>query len=151
VLKLGQRHPEPERDDDLPGYLLTTAQEFVRWSVEHPVYSQLMNWRPVPRYEPSAEAYEPAVVSLEQEKGVLGRMQRAGQLRADVSVDELVRAWTVLIGGVVSQQLANAPHEPYESGSFTTLLPQVVAMYRAHYAPVQPSMSRRRGRDASQR
>ena len=149
VLKLRERHPEPERDADLPGYLLNVAEDFTRWSVEHPVYSQLMIWRPVPGYEPSADAYQLAVADLEQPRKVLARMQRAGLFRGDVPVDELVRVWTAVTGGVISQQLANAPHEPYESGSFTTLLPQVVSMYCAHYAPVRPQ-SRRRGRHGSE-
>jgi hypothetical protein len=116
-------------------YLLRNAEAFVRWSVEHPAYSQLMSWRPVPGYEPSPEAYEPAVRLMERGRTALAALRDRGALRADADVDELVRVWTMVISGVVSQQLANAPTERFEDGRFTTLLPQVVEMYLRFYTP----------------
>jgi len=92
-----------------------------------------MFWRPVPGYEPSAEAYEPAVRVVEQGHAALAALRQQGAFRADVDVDELLRAWTSLIAGVISQQLANAPRESFEGGRFTTLLPQLVEMFVAHY------------------
>jgi AcrR family transcriptional regulator len=126
--------PEPETATDLPAYLLDSARFFVRWNVEHPVHAQLMSWRPVPGYVPSDEAYAPAVVAFQSGQDLLARLQRLGLFRAEVPVDELMRVWTVVLSGVVSQQLANAPHEPFEQGSFTSLLPQIVAMYLAIYS-----------------
>ena len=105
------------------------------WSVANPVYTQLMTWRPVPGYEPSASAYEPAVVVLERAREVFTALQARGLFRSDVSPDELLRAWTILLSGVISQQLANAPQEGFAHGRFTTMLPQLVEMYRAHYSP----------------
>lgn len=126
---------EPDEATDLPAYLLNMARLFVRWTVQHPVYTQLMGWRPVPGYEPSPEAYEPAVVVLERGRAVIGRLQALGLFRSDVPLDELMRVWTIVTSGVITQQLANAPQEPFETGSFTRLLPQVVEMFRRHYAP----------------
>ena len=94
-----------------------------------------MNWRPVPGYEPSATAYEPAVVVLDRGREVFAALQSRGLLRADVSPDELLRVWTILLSGVISQQLANAPQEEFAHGRFTTMLPQLVDMFRAHYSP----------------
>ena len=122
-------------DSDVRAYLLRNAEAFVRWSVEHPAYSQLMSWRPVPGYEPSPEAYEPAVRLMERGRTALAALRDRGALRADADVDELVRVWTMVISGVVSQQLANAPTERFEDGRFTTLLPQVVEMYLRFYTP----------------
>ena len=122
-------------DGDVRAYLLRNAEAFVRWSVEHPTYSQLMFWRPVPGYEPSPEAYEPAVRLMERGRTALAALRDRGALRADADVDELVRVWTMVISGVVSQQLANAPTERFEDGRFTTLLPQVVEMYLRFYTP----------------
>ncbi len=45
----------------------------------------------------------------------------------------MLRTWTVLVAGVVTQQLANAPHEPFDSGTFTGLLPQLVEMFLTQY------------------
>lgn len=120
---------------DLPARLRELADRFVGWSVANPVYTQLMNWRPVPGYEPSATAYEPAVVVLDRGREVFAALQSRGLLRADVSPDELLRVWTILLSGVISQQLANAPQEEFAHGRFTTMLPQLVDMFRAHYSP----------------
>lgn len=120
---------------DVRAYLLRNAEAFVRWSVEHPAYSQLMSWRPVPGYEPSPEAYEPAVRLMERGRTAMAAWRDRGALRADADVDELARAWTVVISGVVTQQLSNAPAERFEDGRFTTLLPQVVEMYLRFYTP----------------
>ena len=126
--------PEPEPGGDTATHLLEAARAYVRWSVEHPVHTQLMGWRPVPGYEPTPEAYEPAVATLGLARERMARLQELGMLRADADLDELLGAWTVLTGGVVSQQLANAPHQPFEEGSFTRLLPALVAMFAAHYS-----------------
>lgn len=120
---------------DLAAYLLETGQAFVRWGIEHPAYSQLMFWRPVPSYEPSAEAYAPAVEVLARGRRMFEDLRGRGLFRADTDVDDLLRAWTVLTSGVFTQQMANAPDEPFESGSFTAALPELVAMYAAHYGP----------------
>jgi AcrR family transcriptional regulator len=119
-----------ENTDDL---LLAMAGHYVRWSVEHPAYSELMAWRPVPGYQPSAEAYAPAVETWAEALALFTRLQDAGRLRADVASDELLRVWTVLLSGVISQQLANAPGEAYDVGSFTSLLPVVVGLFTDRY------------------
>ncbi len=48
-------------------------------------------------------------------------------------MDEAVGAWTVLVGGVISQQLSKAPHEAFEHGRFTRLLPQLMSMFLARF------------------
>lgn len=127
--------PEPDETTELRSYMLESAQLFVRWAVQHPVYTQLMGWRPVPGYEPSEEAYEPAVASFARGRNLIARLQDLGLLDSEFTVDELMRVWTILTSGVITQQLANAPEEPFEKGSFTTTLPQLVEMYCTHYAP----------------
>lgn len=119
--------------EDLPAYLLEFGTRFVRWDIEHPVHAQLMGWRTVPGYEPSAEAYASAVEALGAGRSVFATLQARGLFRGDVDVDTLLRTWTVLISGVMTQQLANAPHEPFETGTFTSALPDLVDMYLAHY------------------
>lgn len=129
--------PDPDETTDLRGYLLGSAELFVRWAVQHPVYTQLMGWRPVPGYEPSEEAYESAVASFDRGRAVIARLQCLGLFDDEFTVDELMQMWTIVTSGVITQQLANAPQEPFEEGTFTTMLPQVVEMYCAHYAPKQ--------------
>lgn len=136
VLVAGEAVEMPDASTaDLAAYLLRTGGTFVRWAVEHPVHTQLMGWRPVPGYVPSAEAYADARITFDRNHRMFLRLQELGLLTADVALDEIFRAWTVLVSGVITQQLANAPDEPYASGAYTSLFPQLVAMFCTHYAP----------------
>jgi AcrR family transcriptional regulator len=109
------------------------SDTFVRWAVEHPAYAPLMFWRPVPGFTPSQQAYGPAIEIQGMARGFLADMQRLGGLRADVDLDLAYRTWTTATSGVLTQQLANAPDEPFDTGTFTSTLPDVVAMWLAHY------------------
>ena len=133
------RPSEPDEGRTLEQVLLEHAQVFVRWAVEHPTYSQLLFWRPVPGFEPSPQAYAPAVELVEDGRRHFAALQRRGLLRDDVPLDEVFRDWTIVTSGVISQQLSNAPDEPWETGSFTSRLPAVVAMFAAHSAPPAPA------------
>ena len=128
--------------------LLATANAFIKWAVEHPEYTQLLFWRPVPGFTPSERAYAPAIRLVELSRERFDALQRRGQLRDDIPLDEIQRDWTVITSGIVSQQLANAPDEPFESGTFTSAIPRVVAMFARQYAPAKPV---RRARHADQR
>lgn len=115
--------------------LLPDAEAFVRWTLENPAYSQLLFWRPVPGFAPSSDAFAPAVELLEQGRERFAELQRAGLVRDDVGADVVQRDWTILISGVVSQQLSNAPDESFEEGRFTGAIPGLVSMFARHYAP----------------
>ncbi|HET7407041.1 MAG TPA: TetR/AcrR family transcriptional regulator [Mycobacteriales bacterium] len=140
------------RDASMEEILLDAARVFVRWTIEHPAYSQLLFWRPVPGFEPSPSAYAPAteLVTLSSER--FAAMRDRGLLRTDVSLDVVQRDWTVLIAGVVSQQLANAPDEDFERGRFVAALPAMVAMFARYYGAGPTSVPRRRAtRERSRR
>ena len=122
-----------EGTDDLAALMLRAGREMSRWSVENSAYAQLLFWRPVPGFRPSDAAYAPAVQLYDESVARLARLQQRGLIRSDVDIDDVQRDWTVVISGVVSQQLANAPDEPFESGRFITALPGLVAMFVAHY------------------
>ena len=106
---------------------------FVRWAVEHPAYSALMFWRPVPGFVPSERAYAPAVALAEQGRAEVVRLRDAGILPADVDVDRAYRTQTALVGGVISQQLSNAPDEPFATGTWTSVLSDLIDMWLAHH------------------
>ena len=114
--------------------VLAFESTFVRWAVEHPAYTALMIWRPVPGFIPSAQAYAPAVELAELGREHLTRLRDAGVFPADLDLDLAFRTMTVVISGVITQQLANAPDERFEIGSFTSTLPDVIAMWLAHHA-----------------
>ncbi|UOY00064.1 TetR/AcrR family transcriptional regulator [Blastococcus sp. PRF04-17] len=120
--------------EDLVADLLALETVFVRWAVEHPAYAPLMFWRPVPGFTPSESAYAPAVDLERRSRAFLARLRDAGLFPPDVDLDLVYRTQTAVISGVVTQQLANAPGEPFETGAFTSTLPDVVAMWLAHHA-----------------
>jgi AcrR family transcriptional regulator len=112
---------------------------FVRWAVEHPAYSALMFWRPVPGFVPSQRAYAPAMALDRMGRAETVRLRDAGVLPRDVDVDRAYRAQTALVGGVISQQLSNAPHETFETGTWTSVLPDLLDMWLAHSrSPARP-------------
>ncbi|MCY7374247.1 MAG: TetR/AcrR family transcriptional regulator [Spirochaetaceae bacterium] len=113
--------------------LMQSAESFVGWSIENPAYSQLLFWRPVPGFTPSTEAYAPAVALVQLSHAWFAALQQQGLIRADAEVDHVQRDWTVLLSGVVSQQLSNAPGETLATGRFTAALPDLVAMFARHY------------------
>ena len=118
--------------------LHVVSEVFVRWSVEHPAYAPLMHWRPVPGFTPSEAAYAPAVEVARGGRDLLVRLQSTGALPASADVELAWRTWTVLLVGAITQQLANAPDEPYATGSFTSAVPELVAMWLAHHAADRP-------------
>jgi AcrR family transcriptional regulator len=137
ALEVVATHEQRMRQTDDPaGEMLAGACDFARWALAHPVYAQLMFWRPVPGFEPSAQAYAPAAEVLDKTTSALAVLRDAGVLRDDVEPADVVHAWTALVSGVISQQLSNAPDESFENGSFTRLLPQLVSMFFAYYGPV---------------
>ncbi len=122
--------------------LLDRAETFVRWSLQHAPHSQLLFWRPVPGFTPSPQAYEPAVRLAQLSEEQFVELQRRRLMRADLPAGQVFRDWTILIAGVVSQQLSNAPHESFEQGRFTAALPGLVSMFARYYSPPATSASR---------
>ena len=122
-----------EPGQPLADILLDAARTFVRWAMEHPAYTQLLYWRPVPGFVPSAEAFAPAVAMVETSRHRFTELQRRGFIRADASIDDIQRDWVVILTGVVTRQLANAPQEKFDEGRFSTALGDLVAMFARHY------------------
>jgi AcrR family transcriptional regulator len=151
VLDQFRAEPVDPAEQPLEQALLHAAEVFVRWSVEHPAYTQLLFWRPVPGFAPSEEAYAPATELVELNRAWFRDLQRHGLIRPDADVDEVQRDWTVLTSGVISQQLSNAPHESFADGRFTAALPGLVAMFAQYYGtpttrPSSPTQESRRVR-----
>jgi AcrR family transcriptional regulator len=107
--------------------------EFARWAVERPAYSALLFWRPVPGFTPSERAYGPAIAVVETGRAAVVRLRDAGFLAPDVDVDRALRQSTAIVAGVVSQQLSNAPDEPFATGTWTSVLPDLIDMWLAHH------------------
>jgi hypothetical protein len=92
-----------------------------------------MFWRPVPGFVPSGEAYAAAVELTGLSRDVLGRLRDGGVLAPDTDLDAAYLTWTALATGVITQQLANAPDEPFATGTFTAALPHLTDMWLRSY------------------
>ncbi len=60
---------------------------------------------------------------------------RAGQLCPSATSDEAPRLFTIVLSGLISQQIANEPAADYDTGSFTRLTDAAFDMFFARYAP----------------
>jgi AcrR family transcriptional regulator len=124
--------------------LIGAVQASGRWAMANQPLAQLLFWRPVPGFEPSAEAYAPSVAMVEDVRRMLGEAVARGQVGPAAATDEGAAVLSVLVTGMLSQQLANAPHESFEDGRFTRLGPHIFAMFQDHYPPVEEPHADRR-------
>jgi AcrR family transcriptional regulator len=117
--------------------LNAAVQASGRWAMANQPLAQLLFWRPVPGFEPSAQAYAPSIAMVEDVRRMLGEAVRRGQVGPAAATEEGAAVLSVLVTGMLSQQLANAPHESFEDGRFTRLGPHIFAMFQDHYPPAE--------------
>jgi AcrR family transcriptional regulator len=110
---------------------------FGKWCIENQVLCQLLFWRTVPGFEPTPEAFAPAVAAIEDLRTNLQNAVDAGQLRPDVVSEEGIALFTAMTAGVLSQQMANEPDATYEEGQYTRLMPVVVDLFYQRYKPTR--------------
>src|SRR5215207_3487049 len=87
--------------DDPRRAVKVLMRAFVEFSVEDVARQELLFARPIPGFEPSPEAYEPAVAVLERSAALL----RAAGMRSQGDFD----CFTAMIGGIVAAQTSNDP------------------------------------------
>jgi AcrR family transcriptional regulator len=132
-----------DRTADPLAQLWQSAETFTRWSVAHPVYAQLMFWRPVPGFVPSEESYAPAVEQMAQLHEVFAAAVAAGELAPEVTTERGAALYTALIAGVISQQLSNEPDAEPGTGRFERALPDAFEMFVDHYRPAKRQTERK--------
>ncbi len=120
-----------------PGWAALTAgiEAMMRLGLDNQVVAQLLTWRPVPGFEPSAEAYAPSIELVEEVRRLLQVAVDRGELHSDAASDEGAALLSVLAAGVTSQQLANQPRASWDEGRFTQLTPRVLDLFRRAYPP----------------
>jgi AcrR family transcriptional regulator len=100
-----------------------SARVFLDFCVEEPVRYQLLFQRTIPGFEPSPDAYAPALEVLDEVRRAL----HACGITSDGAFD----AWTAVTAGVAAQQNANEPG----GDRWVRLADDIAAMYFAHYLP----------------
>ncbi len=120
------------------------ARALVRWAVEDPALAQLLYWRPVPGFEPTVATFAVSVRLMDQLSAAFAAAVRAGALHPDAASAEAPRLFTIVLSGLVSQQMANEPAADYETGMFTSLTDTALDMFFARY---EPAAHHREGED----
>jgi len=136
LLRDAYRAARADIDDQLE-LNLSAASAFCRWCLENQVYAQLMFWRTIPGFEPSPEAYAPALESIQDLREHLDATIEAGLLHPDAASDDGIALYTAMLAGLISQQLANEPDASFEDGRFSRLLPDVLEMFYQRFAPTR--------------
>lgn len=91
----------PVAGPDLRTTLRVGTDRWVRFSLADPVRYQLLNQRTIPGFEPSPESYAVAEEAYAQSMAPIKAV-------ADVTQEDL-DLLTAVVGGLISQQLANEP------------------------------------------
>jgi len=133
--------------DSEPGLAALTAglEASGRWALAHRATAQLMFWRPVPSFEPSAGAFAPSVEMVALQRAAMADAVAAGQLGPGANSDEAVYLASTLIVGVLSQAMANEPDLEWGQGRFTSTFPKLMKLLVAAY-PIPTSGSKRGSR-----
>jgi AcrR family transcriptional regulator len=108
-----------------------------RWCLANGPIAQLMFWRPMPQFEPSAESMAPSVAMVAIQRRALADAVEAGQLGPEANSEEAIWAVSVLIAGVFGQALANEPDLPWGTGRFSPLLPKMIDLLPTLYPPTR--------------
>jgi AcrR family transcriptional regulator len=118
-----------------------------RWVLQNQALAQLLFWRPVPNFEPSAEAFAPSEEIARLQQQAIDNAVAAGQL-GRAALHEAGILVSILIKGVLTQAMANEPHLQWGEGRYTPTFPTLMKLLPAAYPPPTdiPAPPRRRAR-----
>ena len=106
-----------------------------RWAVANPVLAQLLFWRPVPGYQPSAEAFDPAGQIVELLRSALADAAARGQVHPDAATDAGMELLSIMHFGVISQHLANDADRDWDHGRYTRRHRDILSLFIKAYPP----------------
>jgi AcrR family transcriptional regulator len=127
-------YAEPPAPDGSPQEHLEGAMRCaLEWSTAHPAYSQLMFWRPVPQWQPTAGSYAAAVAAKDLATETMTRLREQGSLDHTTDVPEAVEVWNLVSTGLISQHMSNEPGVPVPSSLTGALVGPLVSAFIAQY------------------
>jgi AcrR family transcriptional regulator len=106
-----------------------------RWAAANPVLAQLLFWRPVPGYQPSAEAFAPAGQIVELLRSALADAAARGQVHPDAATDAGMELLSIMHFGVISQHLANDADRDWDHGRYTRRHRDILSLFIKAYPP----------------
>jgi AcrR family transcriptional regulator len=110
------------------------ATAVVAWAVANPALAQLLHWRPVPGFEPSPAVFDPSVTDMADVRAEFAEAVRLGQLSPGADRDDVLRLYTVVVSGLISQQLANQPGVSFAEGEFSRLTGTAIDLFLSAHA-----------------
>jgi AcrR family transcriptional regulator len=110
------------------------GRALVRWAVENPALAQLLYWRPVPGFAPTVATFAPSVRLMGQLRAAFAAAVQAGELHPKAATEEAPRLFTIVLSGLISQQMANEPGADFDTGMFTSLTEAALDVFFARYA-----------------
>ena len=130
ALREGMRDAAPGLDAVVGGMEATG-----RWAVANPVLAQLLFWRPVPGYQPSAEAFAPAGQIVDLLRSALADAAARGQVHPDAATDAGMELLSIMHFGVISQHLANDADRDWDHGRYTRRHRDILSLFIKAYPP----------------
>ena len=114
-----------------------------RWAVANPVLAQLLFWRPVPGYQPSADAFAPARQIIGLLRNALADAAVRGQIHPDAATDAGMELLSIMHFGVISQHLANDADLHWDNGRYTRRHREILSLFiKAYPPPTSPPSAR---------
>ena len=118
--EFADRMTEPYDTDEGRELLVAGVRRFVEFCTADPARYQLLFQRSIPGFEPSAEAFAPAVRALD---GSRRRLAANG-----IEEPRYLDLWTAVTTGLVDQQISNDPG----GTRWSRLIEELVDMFLAH-------------------
>ena len=128
AMREGMRGAEPGLDA-----LIAGLEASGRWCLANRAVAELLFWRPVPSFHPSAEAFALSVEMVDLQRGALAVAVDKGQLGPGANDEPAIYLVSVLIVGVLSQAFANEPDLPWGEGRFTPMFAPLMRLLPAAF------------------
>jgi len=106
-----------------------------RWALANRAVAELLFWRPVPKFEPSAAAMALSREMVSIQQSALAEAVSAGQLGSSANSEEAIYLVSTFIVGLLSQAIANEPELAWGRGRFTPLFPRLMGLVVAAFPP----------------
>jgi AcrR family transcriptional regulator len=110
------------------------ARAWLRWAMQNQALAQLLVWRPVPGFAPAEATFAASREQMDVVRAEFANAVHLGQLHPDANSAEALHLYTVVLNGVISQQMANEPGASFDSGIFSSLTDTALDMFFARYA-----------------
>jgi AcrR family transcriptional regulator len=106
-----------------------------QWGLDNRALAELLFWRPVPSFTPSAEAFAVSMEMVELQRGALAEAVAKGELGAGADDESAIYLVSLLIAGALGQAMANEPELPWGEGRFSSWFRPMMRLLPAAFPP----------------